>query len=811
MNEFAEPRTAVDAEAGTEHEVLGDDSRRLVRDLRPAPLRWICAIDIFVSAADGSSTQVVQAKARATGVLIGPCHVLTARHVFDDTTAVIGRREVAAKVAYVRVSPGRNGDNTRHPFGQAKSVKVLRRSSRNQHLDYALVVLDRELALESPKALGGRLGYWGEDPRVAELRALPAKDLAGQTLTLIGYPGDRCGERPLAARDMAACLRDEPDRWASTAWRSGGVLQLVGNTGIVEHQADSFGGQSGAPLCLTVGGVPHLVAVHHGPGNRIGRQPLQWNRGALVRAQMLADLAAWINAAARRPWAEVRDGRLVFLPRSAGEAPEAGFEEAFEAESPTAFEEALEAESEAEFETEPDLAFEEEFEDADLEHLGVLEHQIPPAPAAAPTIGFEFDLNHGFERKVVDAMGLGAPPGWRWPFEGAPATDHAGRDGAGRLADGFVVKMDAVRLEIATVPVRLDDDAEFRTLVANVVAFGRELQAAEKTLQRDTPVPGVQGRPLLLHHPRTVVNQADAGSPGGLKTRREPVPLVIHRLSGRYPTQTALWAAPQATLTLPLAEFGKLVWEIHRTMGAAPGVALTGPASARLGLRDDLAWKALKIAMAERKRRVGKPLADGTVVTEAMFSRALTSALTILLMYMLTGTDVDPRDAAAKEFYAKGSLPLNLKTPLWAIHRHALNDDERRLLRALYTGPGQRAALFALVPRRPPGESATPLFPARTDGGLRVVFAAPPTWGTLVDAFADEQPIRVTEANSLHKKGHKPGDEILIAPLSSKIDWDKTAPRIAVELRRIGFAPVGLAHWAGLMDRVRALARRLNP
>jgi hypothetical protein len=306
-----------------------------------------------------------------------------------------------------------------------------------------------------------------------------------------------------------------------------------------------------------------------------------------------------------------------------------------------------------------------------------------------------------------------------------------------------------------------------------------------------------------------VVNQADAGSPGGLKTRREPVPLVIHRLSGRYPTQTALWAAPQATLTLPLAEFGKLVWEIHRTMGAAPGVALTGPAGVRLGLRDDPAWKALKIAMAERKRRVGRPLADGTVVTEAMFSRALTSALTILLMYMLTGTDVDPRDA--NELYAKGSLPLNLKTPLWAVHRHALNDDERRLLRELYTGPGRRAALFALVPRRPPGGGTTALFPARTDGGLRVVFDAPPTWDTLVDAFADEQPIRVTKANSLRKKGHKPGDEILIAPLSSKIDWDKTAPRIAVELRRIGFAPVGLAHWAGLMDRVRALARRLNP
>lgn len=459
----------------------------------------------------------------------------------------------------------------------------------------------------------------------------------------------------------------------------------------------------------------------------------------------------------------------------------------------------------------PEAAFDEaeDFSEDELEHLGVLEHQLPPA-LAAPTIGFEFDLNHGFEAEVVDAMGLGPPTGWRWPFEGTPATDHQGRDGAGRLADGFKVTLDAVRMEIATVPVRVDDDAEFKAVVAHVLAFGRELQAAEKTLQRDTPVPGVQGRPLLLHHPRTVVNQPEPGKPGELKLRREPVPLVVHRLFGRYPTRAALWASPQATLTLPLAEFGKLVWEIHRTVGAAPGVALAGPAGARLGLRDDLAWQALKIAVAERKRRIGSTLADGSTVTEARFTRALTSALTILLMYMLTGARIDPRDARA-ESYAKGSLPLNLKTPLWAVHRHALTADERHLLDALYTGPGRRQALYALVPRRPAGDGATPLFPPHTDGNLRRVFAAPPTWDTLVDAFAGERPVRVTEPNTLHKKGHKPGDEILIAPLSSKIDWDKTAPRIAVELRRIGFAPVGLAHWGGLMERLRALARRLNP
>lgn len=459
----------------------------------------------------------------------------------------------------------------------------------------------------------------------------------------------------------------------------------------------------------------------------------------------------------------------------------------------------------------------EAFSDEELEHLGLLEHE--PSRVASATIGFEFDLNYGFETEVVDAMGLGPPPGWSWPGEGLLATNHEHRDGAGTLADGFVVKMDAVRLEIDTEPVRIDNDAEFDTVVKNIVAFGRELRAAEKTPQRASPVPGLGGIPIVLHHPRTVVNQPERDASGALSFPGDrkhavyqvaPVPLVIHRLHGRYPTSTALWAAPQATLTLPLAEFGKLVWEIHRTMGAAPGEALTGPASARLGVRDDLAWTALKIAVAERKRRIGTQVADGSTITAARYTRALTSLVAMLVMYLLTGARTDARDDAV-EFFAKGSLPLNVKTPLWQIHKHALNGDERTLLHQLYTDAARRATLYALVPRRPAGNGATALFPTRTDIDTTRFFSHPPTWDTLVDALAEEKPIKVTKANRIEKKKHQPGDEILIAPLSSKIDWAKTEPRIAVELRRIGFAPVPFSQWVRLMQRLRALARMVNP
>jgi hypothetical protein len=69
----------------------------------------------------------------------------------------------------------------------------------------------------------------------------------------------------------------------------------------------------------------------------------------------------------------------------------------------------------------------------------------------------------------------------------------------------------------------------------------------------------------------------------------------------------------------------------------------------------------------------------------------------------------------------------------------------------------------------------------------------------------------VTEDNDVPKKGHQKGEEILLASLSSKIDWDRTKPLIAVEMRRIGFAPVAFDKWLSLMQRIFALAHKVNP
>jgi hypothetical protein len=455
----------------------------------------------------------------------------------------------------------------------------------------------------------------------------------------------------------------------------------------------------------------------------------------------------------------------------------------------------------------------------DFEHLGILDYQVG-AGSGSPTLGFEFDLNFGFEIGVATAKGLSPSSGWSWPSEGLRATDHEWKNSLGDWKDAIHITLDAVRMEIATAPIQIDDDSEFDRVVEQVVRFGNELVAAPKTRETSVTVGTFKGHPTTFAHSRTVVNKPERDAHGIVKFPGDSehaaymlssVPLVIHRVSGTYPTATQLWASPQATITLPLSEFGSLVWQIHKTKGSAPGVAFTGRDGDRLGLRDDLAWLALTRALADRKKKLGKELSDGTTVTSADFTRSITCLVTILVMYMLTSVKKDRRDQAREEF-VKGSLPLNVKTPLWQIHKFALTDRERFVFKELYGASAERRNLYALAkPGATGADGSNTLFPDYTHGDVLRFLTAVPTWKSLVEAVVDEKPVIVEIENRLPKKKHKKGDEILIAPLSSKIVWERTKPRIAVEMRRMGFAPVPFEKWPGLMKRLRELARKVNP
>ena len=349
----------------------------------------------------------------------------------------------------------------------------------------------------------------------------------------------------------------------------------------------------------------------------------------------------------------------------------------------------------------------------------------PPSGAAptSPTLGFEFDLNYGFEEEVANKKGPLPKTGFWWPQEHLKATDHQWKDDTGtKLKDAFVVTMDAVRMEISTVPFHIENDIEFNTVVHNVLVFGKELIDAYKA-RESFGISGVNKgeKPTTFFHPRTVLNKQEKDSSGNVKFPGDRdkaeyfpyfVPLVIVRVGdGKggwvYPREkTELKSSPQATITLPLSKFGDLVKEIHRTMGKEPGEAFTGRKTDRLGLRDDLAYYAQKWAIEDSKKMLGTMLSDGTVVTYVDYNPSITSVVTILVMYMLTGIlkdkywDRDRRKFYSrdqkKESFAKGSLPLNLKTPLWQIHKFALTPREKFVLHELvYRSPKQKELVCA--------------------------------------------------------------------------------------------------------------------
>jgi monoamine oxidase len=317
------PRTQI-ARAATEEEVIGADDRVHVSNAFDMPARWVCAIDIYGrNPADGSE---VLADQRATGILIGPCHVLTAAHVFGATSIRVKDKVVRVPVLRARVSPGRNGDNDDHPLGWAWSKSIQRVLPYTDETDYALIELDRDLSKATHKKMSGALGYWGQMPSQAALRALDPKTLVDTTVTVIGYPGDRCGTQALTgnAKEKLAkityCVQRQRDIWASTPWRASGALFADPNSAKLEYTADTYEGESGGPICLNRDQVLELVGVHGGEVPPPSGQPVARNRGARVTPDMLKQLRDWINKAAGKTIADVRNDALVFVAAPAHEA-----------------------------------------------------------------------------------------------------------------------------------------------------------------------------------------------------------------------------------------------------------------------------------------------------------------------------------------------------------------------------------------------------------------------------------------------------------------------------------------------------------
>lgn len=314
-----------------EEEVLGRDDRTLVSDTVKVPNQWICAIDIMSDNPNwggGTSEPRYLSRLRASGVLIGPRYVLTARHVFPT-----GNR--AAHLAKVHtVSPGRNGSNRSGPFRTVKSVAVhlaqpyrIRRSvgrgsqatvvELTQLDDYALMILESDMDSATHKQMKGTLGYWGQDRQLATIRVLQASELHQKNVIVVGYPGDTCGKdrgsgtEAEKLRMMEECLRRRPDEWASRQWRSEGTADVRADSVPFFHTADTYSGQSGAPVGIYINKLLHLAGIH------VDKHDAQHNKAMPVTARMLDDLRAWINRDAGYEAVVIANGTMTYRPRPA--------------------------------------------------------------------------------------------------------------------------------------------------------------------------------------------------------------------------------------------------------------------------------------------------------------------------------------------------------------------------------------------------------------------------------------------------------------------------------------------------------------
>src|SRR5262249_44556859 len=156
-------------------------------------------------------------------------------------------------------------------------------------------ILDQDISGTTHAKMKGALGYWGKDQSVAILKRVDPSAIDGKDVSVLGYAGDTCGNDKWTGSATSKqnkidnCYNHRNDEWASTSWRDTGTLTADASR-IVYHTADTYEGQSGGPICLSIGNVLHLVAVHTGNDNA------QRNKGVRVTRRMLRELCGWINA-----------------------------------------------------------------------------------------------------------------------------------------------------------------------------------------------------------------------------------------------------------------------------------------------------------------------------------------------------------------------------------------------------------------------------------------------------------------------------------------------------------------------------------
>ncbi|HZN74448.1 MAG TPA: hypothetical protein VFC00_22495 [Micromonosporaceae bacterium] len=396
-----------------------------------------------------------------------------------------------------------------------------------------------------------------------------------------------------------------------------------------------------------------------------------------------------------------------------------------------------------------------------------------PVPAS---INFELDLAYGASTVSPPLLYDGSAT-WGatvYSLEGENISTHRIK------ADGFRLEGDGNRIEIATKPFELNaaGRTEMRSILSAVLDVADQLRDG-----------CAAAHPARLGFPPSV-GEPQYFAPAWLEPAAACVfPLGLSGKDPYYRNNCGVWAAPQATFSLPLAKIDDLVTRIQKSEGlGVAGRAWSGPSGWRQGVRSVALYEAQRFVNASRlgHLRAKTVLSDGTVVTDKNFTPAVQGLLILMVSYLRTGglpyvTGVD------YEVFPKAYLPLNSKTPFRLLYDD-LSDAEKAVFSELYGGSGARTNLWRLAdPTATASAGSTKLFPPRTHLKQLEFFTTEPTWDEFVELTMTNTPLLRTVPASKVKKGEDVGCEVLFAPLSRIMPYEVGSLRLTVEMRRLGF------------------------
>jgi phosphatidylserine/phosphatidylglycerophosphate/cardiolipin synthase-like enzyme/V8-like Glu-specific endopeptidase len=281
------PLLSRETEAENEDQVgqFGTGTRKQVTGTVDIPFRWICSISATRIVTTPTHTERRGLAPAGTGLLISPCHVLTAAHVLkdvdkDDRGSITAEYEAET----VQVTPGRDGDSGR-PFGKfdVKSYVLHPKwdpRKGDPRTDYAVITLDTCAGDQKFSNLNGQpLGFWPLEVPPAAVRA----GLIGGEVLTAGYPQSK-NKQVWCFSGRASTGSAQQDN--AVIHSKQGPGEWVRRNALFHLFADAEKGQSGSPVWATDHGKRYVVGI-------LVDAQSQFNTAVTINEDVVRQIQSW--------------------------------------------------------------------------------------------------------------------------------------------------------------------------------------------------------------------------------------------------------------------------------------------------------------------------------------------------------------------------------------------------------------------------------------------------------------------------------------------------------------------------------------